>query len=380
MLYLIFFIFSLYFVFLLIVLAGWQKAIHLPHPETDSVNIAAHLISVVVPFRNENSSLPAIIHALSVQSYREFEVIFVDDGSTDESWQIATTHLAEKPNFHLLAGSGRGKKHALTEGIGVAKGEIIVTTDADCVVPDDWLEKINLHFQGCEIKMVCGAVRMETTTTLDHLQAMEFSTVMGSGAAMLALNLPMYCNGANLAFRKAVFMEVKGYEGNLHIPSGDDEFLLNKISARYPDGILFLNDPDSVVTTFPASGLKAFIHQRLRWAGKWKFSKSPASLVCGMLMILMQIAFVGACILLLLDYQGAHTLLFLIFTKFLMEFMVVFTVSQFLKQKVRIFPFVLLQFFYPFYVLGIGIASHVSGYRWKGRRVLSNASSPGLND
>ncbi len=109
-----------------------------------------------------------------------------------------------------------------------------------------------------------GAVRIhQGGRFFDHLQAIEFAGLAGTSGATLVTGRPTVCNGANLAYRKAAFEEAGAYAGNLHIASGDDEFLMRSLlpairrtpvcSAR-------------VATTQAASTLRAFFRQRLRWA------------------------------------------------------------------------------------------------------------------
>ncbi len=137
-------------------------------------------------------------------------------------------------------------------GVEKAGGEIIVTTDADCRLPIHWLQSIATSFHEGNVKMVFGGVRIkEDKSFFSKLQALEFCSLIGTGGAMAGLGIPILCNGANLAFLRSAFLEVKGYDGNLDIPSGDDEFLMRKIDRRFPGSIRFQPSEDSVVETRP---------------------------------------------------------------------------------------------------------------------------------
>ncbi len=204
--------------------------------------------------------------------------------------EIVLTFASQDPRFILLASRGEGKKEALTTGINSSRGEIIVTTDGDCRVSVEWLKTVQKYFQAPRTKMVFGGVKLEGSSFFSALQSHEFLSLLGTGAATLWYGFPSMCNGANLAFRKAIFFEVGGYANNLHIPSGDDEFLMRKIFQLYPDGIQFVSDSDAVVYTPASPELKEFVHQRVRWAGKWKHDLSSWNAVLAIFIFCFQLS------------------------------------------------------------------------------------------
>lgn len=363
MVYIIFILFSIYFVILLLLLFGWNKAVAFDG-KTGAVD---HFLSVVVPMRNEEKTVASLIEDLVDQRYTHVEIILVDDHSSDNTYAVTSALIEKSKHIRLIKSRGNGKKAALAEGIGHARGTIIVTTDADCSLHRDWLLEINQSFQDESVKMAFGAVRIPASSTFfSKLQSVEFASVVATGAAAFALGSPIYCNGANLAFRKAVFEEVKGYEGNMHIPSGDDEFLLRKIHAAYPNGIRFMPAVQSIVSTVPAAGFSAFIQQRIRWAAKWRFSQHWVSKVFALSLVLFHGCVIGSFVWLFLGgYPPVLPILLLI--KAFLEFVFLFSVCLFLKLRWQMLAFLVLQFTYSFYVAGIGIASNFIPYRWKER-------------
>src|SRR5690606_37534679 len=104
---------------------GWNKAI-VPKTVTSAPQ---HVISVIIALRNEAGTIPALIQDLKLQTYKNIEIIFVDDHSTDNTKEVVERCVSGLPNFQLITHSRAGKKSALTEGINKAKGSIIVTTD-----------------------------------------------------------------------------------------------------------------------------------------------------------------------------------------------------------------------------------------------------------
>lgn len=335
------------------------------------VKLIESFVSVVVAVRNEEVTLPNLIHSLVKQTYPKdkFEIILVDDHSTDKTSEIISHLIEHYPEQKLIKISSKdlGKKKAITQGVEVAQGEVILTTDADCVTPPGWIEGMVGSFKE-NTQLVIGAVKIKTDQTFfSTLQAMEFSSVLGSGIALMGLGKATMCNGASLAFRKSAFQEVKGYEGNFEIPSGDDEFLMRKIDQRYVDGIEVMSKKERVVETTPLSSLREFVQQRLRWAGKWNANDSIFARTLALFILLVQISWltlIGVAVL-----QASEKLFLLILIKIFLEFSFLLLVSNYLKQRFQMLAFIVLQIIYPVYVIYIGIASQSSTYKWKGRSI-----------
>ena len=198
-------IFSIYFIFLLVCIAGWRKFLRQPRPKAD---MSIEFVSVVVAVRNEELFISTLLTSLRVQDFplEGFEVIIVDDHSTDRSHQIISEWITQNPRIQcsIISSGGHGKKCALTDGIQNTKGEIILTTDADCVLPADWISRMVMSFHH-NTSMVIGLVKIhQNEHFFSKLQAIEFNSVMGSGIALHTLGFAVMCNGASLAFRKKV--------------------------------------------------------------------------------------------------------------------------------------------------------------------------------
>ncbi|MBS1682692.1 MAG: glycosyltransferase [Bacteroidetes bacterium] len=357
-------VFALYFLLTLALLVGWKMVTGYGQNSVAKNNF----VSVIVAMRNESANLDKLLTSLKNQTYPEhnFEIILVDDHSDDTPASMAETWKGKLPNLQVLTlnNNENGKKAALSKGIEKAKGDIIATTDADCIVPPYWLEQINRKFQDDHTNLVVGLVAIEPTENLfSQLQALEFASVIGTGVALLGLGYPIMCNGANLSFRKEIFEKVKGYQGNEHIASGDDEFLMRKICDGFPQSVQALCTNDSIVYTKAQPSAHDFIQQRLRWASKWKVNTSFWSKCLALFMLFIQISF-----LMLIPFVFIHSALSLILIiKLLIDFIFIYSVSRFLKTRFKLLPYFVLQFVYPFYVLYIGIFSQYKTHRWKGR-------------
>lgn len=355
-------VFGFYFLAMLALLYGWESALQ----QSTAPSSFQDSITVIVPFRNEQNHLKQLIASLSKQNYprENFEVILVNDHSTDAFKQ----QITDLPYNFLaidLDENSFGKKAAITHAVELAKGNIIATTDADCQHNPEWLLSINHRFANSALQLLVGPVSIDGRSFFSVLQSIEFSSLIGSGAALLTLGKPTMANGANLAFRKSAFLKVNGYEGNAHIASGDDEFLLRKIHKAFPKGMAFNNSSYSTVVTEPLPNLVSFFQQRLRWASKWKHNSSFSTRFTAVLVFLFQLSFLAMLAMAIASPNRANQIITL--AKLAIDGIFLWRVSTFLKSKFSIFPFLVLQLVYPVYVIVIALLSQFVSYKWKDR-------------
>jgi cellulose synthase/poly-beta-1,6-N-acetylglucosamine synthase-like glycosyltransferase len=353
--------FVIYFLLIIVLLIGWRKATNLSSGE---IQQKEPLLSVIIPVRNEEFTIGNLLEGLAQQEYRNFEIIVVNDDSEDETLWAVSRHQLK--NLQIIHNKGKGKKAAITAGVRTARGAIIVTTDADCLVPPQWLKHIRAQFLHPEVMMAFGGVRMRGDDSyFATLQRMEFSSLVGSAAATAAIGAPTMCNGANMAFRKKVFSEVKGYEDNINVPSGDDEFLMRKVHRLHPGSVRFINKREAIVTTASQPDPASFVNQRIRWASKWRHNSSLVTKGLAVAMILFQMAFVVNWFFLFTP--SILQALFLITIKIILEAAFLLQVCSFLGVRWKWSAFFSLQILYPFYVIGMGVGSFFRAFEWKHR-------------
>lgn len=319
----------------------------------------AEMLSVIVAARNEANRIPGLLKALARQDYPKnlFEVIIVDDHSDDNTVNEINAFLEKHPDlpFKLLKSKElekpQGKKHALNAGIKKARGNYIITTDADCHMGSRWLASIASCISLQQPEMIIGPVLISGENGFfQKLQVLEFLSLQGSTGGAAALSKPIMCNGANLAFKKDVFLGANGYEHDLHLVSGDDMFLMHRIKEDKTHTICYLKNLAAVVYTSPEKSLKGFFRQRGRWAGKFRDYSDPftfyTALVVGTFSLLLLIGLAS------LPWQEplvrwvvAGAWLF----KGLVDFPLLFSAAGFFRKKkllVYYFPAFVL---YPFY-------------------------------
>ncbi len=332
-------------------------------PQDLPAAVPVRRISVIIPFRNESAALPSLLAGLARQDHPAdaVEFIFVDDHSTDDS--AAMVAASGPPGLKLLTlpEGAFGKKRAITLGVDAATGELVVFTDADCHHPPGWLSEVNRTFSSDQVRMAIGLVRM-----LPYgWQSLEFSALSAITAVTTMIGRPLFCNGANLACRRADFLQAGGYEGNLHIASGDDEFLMRKFHRLFPQGIQMIRRLEGVVTTAPQPDILSFLRQRVRWAGKWKHNTDRLARVVAVLVLLVQVVSISAFISLI---AGGNVMVAIpLLARFVAEGWFLYRISRRLAIPFRIGVFLNALLLYPFYVVATGLFSLFLKPDWKGR-------------
>ncbi|MDP2363743.1 MAG: glycosyltransferase, partial [Ignavibacteria bacterium] len=242
-----------------------------------SGQIPEEFVSIIVPFRNEEKNIVNTFNCLTSQNYpaKKFEIVFVNDSSNDQSLQLLEK-LPRKENVFIYSvpkdySVNAHKKRAIRFGIEKSKGEIIVTTDADCVHTKDWLKSL-LKFMDEKTGFVSGPVEFNSNSNLfSEMQRLEFAGLVITGAGLIGSGNPIICNAANIAYRKKVFEEVGGFTYQMSLSSGDDELLMQKIHRDTDYNIKFALDKNAIVSTEANPSIKDFYHQRKRWASKGLF-------------------------------------------------------------------------------------------------------------
>jgi cellulose synthase/poly-beta-1,6-N-acetylglucosamine synthase-like glycosyltransferase len=331
-------------------------------------------VTVIIPFRNEAENILNCYGSIANQDYPEekLEVIFVDDNSSDESSALLRSAV-KKNNFKIISLPGSfesaHKKRAVNEALKIANGEIILTTDADCIHNKSWISSTVKYFTG-NTGMVSGPVEfINNKNIFQKLQAVEFRGLILSGAGLIGSSRPIICNGANLAFKKNVFFEAGGYAGNMKLSSGDDELLMQKISRQNKYRIKFCPDKESVVSTNSNKSLKEFYNQRKRWASKSLFYSDKILIAK---LILIFIFYIGLFFQLLLaafvNELFIITFLSSLAGKIIFEYRVIYFGKKiFSESSTRLF--LAAQIFHAPYIIISSMAGIFGNLKWKGRSI-----------
>ncbi|HLF62694.1 MAG TPA: glycosyltransferase [Saprospiraceae bacterium] len=326
--------------------------------------------SVVIAARNEETAIAQCLQSVTTQSYPRnlYEVLVVNDGSEDNTVE----KIQQFPSVQVLhtTESTRGKKHALVIGISAARGEIIVTTDADCVVLPGWLHALVSTFDN-DTQMITGPVFIdEAQNAFERFQALEIAGFAMITAAGIQSGLHHLANGANMAFRKTAFGAVGGFSGNAGFASGDDVFLVQNIAHVYSRSIKFVWNTDALVQTTPCHSLRTLIQQRLRWATKNKaLRENSVYWIWTFIWITFAVNFL-TLILAFSSLQAITLSVLLIMMIAIAEYAFLRRVVRYYKKQNQLKGFVLSFMMHGLYVLYIGMAAvWRQQYTWKGRKL-----------
>lgn len=366
----------LYGILMAIYRIGWERQPWFIVPASYKPSTS---ISVVIPARNEEGNIGACIEAILNQNYpRELlEIVVVDDHSTDDTAKVIKSYSADSVNYINLAEHiteedivSAYKKRALGVGIGKSKGELIITTDADCISKKEWLKHVAAIYQEKKPVMIVAPVDFIYDSSLVQIfQSLDFMTLQGVTVSTFQMNMGNMCNGANLAFRKEAYYEVRGYEGIDHIASGDDYLLMMKLKNRYDNGIEYLKARQAIVATPPQPDWKSFFRQRIRWAsksGKYDDNKLTSVLAFTYLYNLSILMLLVNCFFNPENWIGLIGVLVL---KTAFELFYLIPVASFYDKQKQIFMLPLLQLVHIGYIVIAGFLGFFGVYTWKGRRV-----------
>jgi biofilm PGA synthesis N-glycosyltransferase PgaC len=343
--------------------------------------------SIVIPFRNEAKNLPRLLASISKLNYPKslFEIILVDDDSSDESVLIIEPFISKRP-FDKVHTEGRQKtqadsrvlqnkrysnspkKDAITTAIAVSKFDWIITTDADCILPTYWLDVFDECIQTKHTDCIVAPVTYHGENSFfNRFQILDFLSLQGATIGGFGIHKPFMCNGANFGYRKSAFKALNGFEGNSDIASGDDIFLLEKFIQKNSRNVHYLKSQSAIVTTKPSKSVSELIQQRLRWATKTsRYTKGVAKGI-GIIVLLGNLVCLVLIPATILNGMALKTAIALFVIKFSIDFLLLFKTSRFFKQETLLLSYLFSSLLYPFFSVYIVLLSLFKSYEWKGR-------------
>ncbi len=363
---LIFFLFYAYLIYRFI--QGWENL-----PTVLNYTKANTIVTVIIPFRNEEKNIIPLIKSLKKQNYPTdmWNVLFVNDHSTDQSCNLVLSELTDFTNAKLihLSSAYSGKKSALEYGALKTNADLLLFTDADCTAVYTWISAIVSIYQTSHPFLISAPVGMEPGISFfSKFQTIEFLGLIGSGAASFGINNPILVNGANLAVKREIYIEYLSKK-QIRTPSGDDIFLLLNLKKKYPDKLIFLKSGDACIKTSCMSDIKSFLIQRFRWTSKARYYKDTSIILIALLIFLTNLS------LLILFVSGFFNFRFLILwimvfiLKSIADYIFLKKVITFFDQKALLKYFVLSQFVYFIYIGFTGILGNIIALRWKDRKI-----------
>lgn len=363
------YIFCILYVSLIVIfLVGWRKA-PLWHKFSNNIQVAnlnKKSVSIIIPVRNEAENLPKLLFALQNQSFRDFETIFIDDHSSDNSLEILSNFSKSQKSVRVITAVGSGKKNALREGINASSGEFLICSDADCIPNKNWIETITVFCAENQADMIISPVIMLNDKSIfQQMQALEFLSLQAATAGAACATMPIMCNGANIAFpRKTWQMHNKNLKDEKL--SGDDMFLLMSVK-RAKGKISYLKSENAVVFTFPCRKWVDFFNQRKRWVSKSTGYTDFFIILTALSVFGISATMIASVIWWILTGKWL-TIAFVFLVKLLSDRILLYNYAKFSKSMHLLKWLLPLSLVYPLYVVLTAIFGFFGKFVWKGRQ------------
>ncbi len=330
-------------------------------------------VSVIIAARNEADNIQQCLEAILAQSYPSelLDIWIVNDHSEDQTADIV--HSFHHKNIHLLnlPPNQRGKKQAIQFAIQHSKGDLIVTTDADCSMGTDWLKYIVSYYQEYPSKLIAAPVSFHRENSIFELfQTLDFMGMMAVSGAGIKGRFMNLCNGANLAYERTAFDAVNGFEGIDHLASGDDMLLMQKIAAQYPNQIAYLKNKQAQTLTYAKPTVKTFLQQRIRWASKSGAYTNWQTIVILAIVWILCLSMIVDLLLTPFNYLFLFWFVFKFIAKGFADFFFLGMMTSFFDRPKLMRAFIPSLFFHWWYISVVGLLGNIiKRYEWKGRKV-----------
>ena len=330
--------------------------------------------SILIPFRNEAKNLPDLLQSLEGIDYpiTHFEVILIDDFSRDNFKELIEVFKRKNPEFNLNLlknqHSTSPKKTAISLGIKNAVHPFIITTDADCIVPVNWLKSLDYFITKKNSNMICAPVSIvPKKSPVNYFERLNFNSLQGSTIGSFGTGVPFLCNGANLCYSKEIFLQVNGFIGNDKIASGDDIFLLEKFLKYDKQKVHFLKSKEAIVQTKGQENFSDFLQQQIRWAKKSSAYTNKNAQLIGALVFLTNLILIVSFGLVLFNHFNLLFFISGVALKFLADFILLHKTNAFLNQKQLNFYTIPSSLVYPMFMMLIFMLSITKKFQWKNR-------------
>ena len=331
-------------------------------------------VSVIICAKDEAENLRQFLPFVLQQEYPDFEVIVINDGSTDETQSLLNDLCVEYQNLRTTfvpvgANNLSTKKLGLTLGIKAAKNELLLFTDADCMPEDKtWIARMARNFTP-ETDFILGyGAYLNKRGFLNRLITYDTLFIALQYMGMAIARKPYMGVGRNMAYRKETFFAHKGFASTLNLISGDDDLLVNKASDSKNTKVEIA--PDSITWSEPNKTFSGWFYQKERHlsvssyykaSSKFRLALEPMTRGLFYLALILSVV-VGNLIILI-----ATAVLFV--TRLIIQMVIINKSSNHFGERKYIFLLPVFDIFLPLvsmYILTIGrITSRGKSVRWK---------------
>jgi len=323
-------------------------------------------ISVIVAARNEEENILECLIALNNLEYPEskIEIIIVNDHSTDNTEKNINDFIKDKQKFKTIIpakgeGNLRGKANAIDKAVKISKGEIILTTDADCSPNPQWAKTVASYFTK-DVAMISGYTTQHDKTLFEAMQSVDFVYLLSVAGGVMNLNKPMSCIGNNMSYRKSVYEEVGGYN-SVKFSVTEDFALLMAIHKLNKYKIIHPVDKDLLVVSKPCKNVKSLFHQKKRWGVGGLQSELAGFAV-------MASGWISHLCILFLPFLFSSTAFYIFLFKIMTDYFFIAPVYKKLNLKLNLKHFLVFEIYFVIYVFLLPVIVLTNKkVVWKGR-------------
>jgi poly-beta-1,6-N-acetyl-D-glucosamine synthase len=356
-----------YAVILLWLASGFARTpVFEPKPDA-----AALPVTIIICARNEEKHISSCLRSILNQDYapEKIQLILINDASTDSTVQRAEAVLKNSGlQYRIISNpQQKGKKQSITYAMSLATGDLVILRDADTFTgSQQWLYTLVQFRQHSKADLIIAPVAIaDNFGILWALQAIENNILAVFTGGSSFYRQPFLCSGANLAFTKSIFEKTNGYASHLDKPSGDDIFFLEDVKKIQGAGIAYLKSTEAIVSTYPCYSFKALIHQKTRWASKFKTNPNHLNFWLALLSFGVNAAWLFCFVGCYLSISYQRACLLFIFLKLGIDFLLLFLASGFIKNRLLWWFALPVGCIYPVYACLVSFASVFTKPRWK---------------
>ncbi len=334
--------------------------------------------SIIIPARNESANIEKCLESILSQSYPLYEILVVDDHSTDDTALLVAQLARQYPQIRLIQlkdyvdgeATNSFKKKAIEIAVEKSTGSWIVTTDADCLVPTNWLYHFNAMILAKDPVFIAAPVMFTQNGHFSGVfQVLDFLSLQGITAAAVSAGSHSMCNGANLAYSKQAFEAVDKFKGIDHLASGDDMLLMHKMKKQFPNRLAYLFSNEMIVSTSPMPDWYSFFQQRIRWASKADSYNEPKIFLVLLLVYVFNLFLLIGLVVGIFQVEIFYWTCWLIASKTFIELYFLLPVARFFNLNKTLLFFPMMQPFHIIYTVVAGWLGKFGKYQWKNRTV-----------
>jgi cellulose synthase/poly-beta-1,6-N-acetylglucosamine synthase-like glycosyltransferase len=327
-------------------------------------------VSVIIAARNEEVNIAKCLESLKKLTYPRnlFEIIIINDRSTDKTREIILRAIEGYGNFSLLDSSDNisssfpGKANAVDCGIKESRGEIILMTDADCIVPVNWIEETVKYYKN-GTGMVCGYTRINGENGFfAKIQSVDWLYLLTIAIGSSGFNRTLSCIGNNLSFRKKAYESTGGYEKIKY--SVTEDLALMKAIRKKGYIIRYPVNPMAAVITDECGTFYELYSQKKRWF-RGGTGIGIFGYFTGILMYIVNFVMISGFLYLPLIFYFSF-----LFIKFISDLIIIIPSGRAYNYTEYLKYFILFEVYFMLYGLLLPF-TFLTGYKvkWKNRKV-----------